>query len=174
MKKFIAILFASMITSCGDQAEQKKDVLGREFSGSSYVISCPSGWQTHNNIMGCDSILINPEFGNDDGFAENITIVLETIPSGISIEEYIKATSESLENAMGAKIVSLSERVLGPHQAQVLRYEMTMGNRNFDNDAIIITKDSSAYILTLSTMVGDSRAEYHETLMDVAATFRLE
>ncbi|MEN8151184.1 MAG: DcrB-related protein [Planctomycetota bacterium] len=161
-----------LVLAC--EQEGKKDIRGRPFAGPGYALDIPAGWLVQRGLMNSDMSAAIPDSGSGDGFAENLNVVLENLPSGTTFPEYIEFTRTSLVAGLSAQVISEENVTLGGIPGRRIRYEMSMGGLRFDNDVLIVERGGGAFILTLSMLKGASRERYHAELDAVAKTFRFE
>lgn len=173
MPRLIAFSAVLLLVACGDKSPDST-FDGQQFAGSGYHIEAPAGWERKEDFGGCDVILINPAYGADDGFAENVNVVLENIPSGMEAEAYFDATKQNLERSFGQPVNESENCRLNGLDAHRLRYSMQVGDKTMDNDAYLIVRNDAAYVITLSMLEGESRRRHLGELTKIARTFRCE
>ncbi|MFW5752615.1 MAG: hypothetical protein ACOCYV_01050 [Planctomycetota bacterium] len=174
MSRTIVLLTALLFVACGGDSTDSTTYDGKQFAGQGYRIEAPTGWERRAKVMGCDVILVNPANGADDGFAENLNVVLENLPGSVSAEQYYDLTAQNLKQTFGQPVSERENCRLNGLDAHRIRYSMQMGDKNLDNDAYLIVRDGSAYVITLSMLEGESRRRHLGELTDIARTFRLE
>ncbi len=172
MKSTFLITLLLLLASCGKSDHQT--YTGAAFKGNGYSIKAPEGWTAKTDVMGCDVFIANASYGPDDGFAENVNVVLENLPSGISKETYYQKSVEMLESLSGKPVLSSEDCVLNGHEAKKLRYHLIMGKNTCDNDAYLVVHNQSAYVITLSMLQGESRTKHLKKLTEIAHTFSIE
>lgn len=174
MKLFLLVFCAALISCGGEAPSDSKTFDGQAFTGSGYTINVPEGWSTRRNMMGADLFIMSPQDDDTTTFRENVNVVLENLPAGLSHEDYLTATRQQMRGLIGdAEIVEEAVTVNGLDGTRI-RYPLTMGAHNGDNDAYIFTSGNAAYVITLSMVEGEGRELWLDRLRAVAETFRLE
>ncbi|GEM_PF-5273277 len=160
---------------CGSMmsAAELLAVDGTAFNGKACSLEAPEGWQRRERMMGSYFVLINPQMGAEDGFAENLNVVLENVKAGIQGPEYRAATIQGLKMALKADILEEESLQLNGIPAERIRYSFNMGGRELDNDLYLIVKGNAAYAVTLSMMKGKSREENIKELTRIVNTFTI-
>lgn len=170
MKLISLILLTLSLISCGGSAPTPP---GNNVHGTGYSIHVPTGWEHKMKERGTDLFVIVPD-GREDGFAENLNVMIEKLPSGISKDQYYDASKTQLATLTGGAPVSEEDLMIHGHEARKMRYQFSMGAMNLDNDVYIIVRPNAAYIITLSMMEGEGRDRHLEELTKVATSFALK
>lgn len=94
----------------------------------------------------------DPEVGND-GFMTNVTVVAEPIPSGITLESYIRAATSMLPEEM--RIVEQDVMPVGEYEAARWVMETTMMGSTIKQLSYAMKGDKEMYIVTFTTSLND-------------------
>ena len=173
MKRLLHLALAFSLIACSE-ASDKLTIDGNQFVGSDYTLTIPEDWVIKEDFMGSDLIATNAEMADSPQFSDGIAVTLENLPESISEEEYVELSTKLLQDVMGAEVSETEPYELNGVDATRFRYQMTMGNRTLDNDAILILQEDAAYIITLTTQAGEGRDARIEPLLEVAKTFEFQ
>lgn len=147
--KIIALLCLVIIAFASAGAEAK----GKIFTGSGYTIDFPSNWEIRKGTGGIDVYALSPLDGVQDKFQENINIVLENVPQGISNKEYVDLSIDNAKKGLtGFNVVSRKKTTIGGMPAEQMVYEHTYKGTKISAGQAIVIHKSKAYVITLSTM----------------------
>ena len=161
----LAALVLLTATACGDDdsssdgsaaketpaAEgQAKAADGEEISGTGYTYRVPEGWGVPKQpTPGFDPDSFAADLTDDDGFADNINVVLS--PAGeITPEQIEDAGAQELETA-GASDVSVEDRVtVAGGESAHLRGDMSVGTRGYAIDQFYVSTTGKTFVVTFS------------------------
>lgn len=140
-----------------------------------YSIVFPYDWEIMDpSPEGLEVAAITALETDTDDFAENVNIVLETIPPGYSGEEYIEAMEAGLETVDNYTVHDRGEWAHTGEAGEWIEY-----TANFDpsttshNYVFVVTEPGQAYIITASS-TGGTFEKWKDQLRAIAETFRLE
>jgi hypothetical protein len=173
MKIKLLLVMCLLLGTCG--CGRKKTFQNTAFSGKKYTLTFPSTWEANDTgIMGTDRVGLSPLEDANDIFRENVTVVLENLPSSMTDQKYLDLTIKSLTKAFGlSEGVAFSKVRVGAQEGYHLRYAFQMGQQALDNDVYIVVRKGSAYILTCSNAKG--KRDVFKPVMDATiASFNIE
>lgn len=171
----LAAMLLTAVATCNAEETKKKALDNTPFNGRDYELKFPDTWEINSSgMMGTDVIGLTPMEGNDDNFRENINVVLENLPEGITAQEYLDANITNMKKTFGLPEDAKFEKVkVGSCDGYHLHYSLKMGNYELDNDVYIVVVKNAAYIITCSNEKG-KRDKYKKEMDGVVKTFKLK
>ncbi len=123
------------------------------YEGTGYSINYPAGWEVKQGTGGIDSYALSPLEGANDKFQENINILLETLPQGMSVQEYITGAIEAAKQGMkGLNVISRKKITVDGQPGELMVYEHTYNGIKLNAGQAIVIKNGNVYIITLSAL----------------------
>lgn len=106
------------------------------------------------------------------GFATNLNVIVETVPDGISAEEYFEANVAQIEQLVEPDGIRKERVRLSAREALHLTYEHRLTGRALAADQYVLFGDGRGYVLTYTTVA--ARAErYAAEFARSARSFRI-
>lgn len=166
------VLAAAAWAGCSSSAPSEP---GRYVSTKDkYSIVYPEGWELKEGMMGTSSIALSPQEGETDTFRENINVVVERLPTAMSLDRYHDANVTELKRILGEDAeIDVADVELGDVNARRLDYSMTMGQLRTRALAFLAVSGKRGYVITCSALP-DTLDRYRGTFEEAAETFRFE
>jgi hypothetical protein len=139
-----------------------------------FTITAPTSWEKAEGKMGMTVVFLESLAGASDTFRENVNVVVETLPAGMGLDGYVKASNEALAKMMtNFKEVSSARVKLGDNDAQRNVWQHKMGVYNLKVLQYVVVQGGRAYILTCSAT--DDQYQPHEPVFeDICKTFQTQ
>ena len=139
-----------------------------------FGITFPEDWQEKRGVMGTAILGLSPKENANDIFQENVNVVTDDVPDGMSSSEYVKASLDGMSNMLtDFNVVSNVSTEIGGRKAVALTYSHRMGNYRLKVLAYLITAGSKGYVLTCTALDG-SFERYKAQFEDVCKSFRVK
>jgi len=112
-----------------------------------FSIIPPAGWEQQQGVMAAAVVFLSPMEHADDGFRENINVVVEKLPSDLDFDEYVAASKanmrklltdfEELESSRRTVNGMIGERLIYAHRmgqvkCRVLLYIFVENGRGYN------------------------------------------
>lgn len=166
--QIVALLCLVIIVSASSPANAKDDI----FTGSGYTVNFPSGWEISKNTDGMDGIAISPPENEKDTFRENIIIMLEDLPQGMTNKEYIDLSIDNSKKALGGfNVVSRKQITIDGQPGEQMVFEHVYEGTKIKAGQVIVINKGKAYIITLSA-IPDTYAAYAPYLESVMKSMK--
>jgi hypothetical protein len=140
-----------------------------------YSISHPDDWEVSPDYIKIGEVggdaFISPDI--DDGFKVNVNVIREALPDGVSDDEYIETTLNTLEAQFNVDPERGEDVTVAGEQAATVAYEATSGTVSYDVTQVVVVAEGAAWILTLSTAEGKT-ADYLPTFETMYGSFSIE
>ena len=167
----VAALVA-LAASCNDNAP--KTVQGGKFGGKPYTIRNIHGWEEQSGPKEVDRVWLSPAEGPRDRFRENINVVLEEIPPGVTEEKYLRISAENFKRLMNAEgDVTYEKTQVNGRDAYVSHVTYRMGGFHMALDSYVILDGRHAYIISC-TALKKAYDDYKPKFEEMVNTFSLE
>lgn len=167
-----ALLIATLtLAGCGDSGGGAGTANN---SGSDFSITYPENWLP---IPGLPAVVKSakkaPLDSSGDTFHENVNVITEPVPSGVSLDAYLDKNLELMKaNLGGFNLGNTSDSKLGGQPAKRVVYQHNAG-ASLKVLAYVSIKNGEAFIVTCSSE-NKSYAEYEPEFEKIAATFKFE
>ena len=155
--------------------EKKKTFQGTSFKGKNYKVVFPSNWEVNEKgAMGSDLVALSPLEGAGDLFRENVNVGLENLPPSLTDQQYLALNLTNLNKVSGGSgNQQFTKQKVGNHPGYHLRYSLTLGQAQMDNDVYIVIVNKAAYIITCTNEKGN-RDAFKQTMDAIIASFKIE
>ncbi len=141
-------------------------------SGRGYSISYPETWSIEEDAFSIGGIsgdaFLAPE--PEDDFIANVNVLCETIPEGMTTDEYYKAALESL-TSQGLDVQEVDEVTVGGSTGRLIYYTSSFLEQTLDFAQIATAQGACGWVITLTTLEG-SRGEYLDEFTEMGASFK--
>ena len=139
-----------------------------------FSIRFPAEWEQKENVMGTVVIALSPAEGQADAFRENVNVVVEALPTPMTLDEYFNRSRVSLKKLISAgQKPEVSDATLGGEKAKRVVYQTTMGQTGVKGILYIAVKGTRGYAVTCSA-APDAFDAYKARFEEIAGTFRFE
>jgi hypothetical protein len=141
---------SSESTAKTSQAPAVAAATGPQISGTGYTYNVPEGWdRPEQDIPGLDLDSLAAALGDDDGFTDNVNVILS--PAGELSAEDAEAGAEDELTAAGATDVTVNDRasVAGSDVAHVTSGMSSNGN-DYTIEQFVPSNDGQAFVVTFS------------------------
>jgi len=139
-----------------------------------FSIRFPAEWEQKENVMGTVVIALSPAEGADDPFRENVNVVVEALPSPMTLDEYFNLSRVNLGKLLTeARQPEIADARIGGEAAKRVVYQTTMGQIGVKGMLYVAVKGNRGYALTCSA-TPDSFDAYKARFEKIAGTFRFE
>jgi len=136
----------------------------------------PKDWEIFENFMGTILMITSPLSSKDDAFAENITLISQSIKSSntiLTLEEFIKSRSDENKNYFDEfEVVEESDDFYLKSPAKVVIFKGKKNDVLFKIKQYFFTKGEIFYLYTYSAEV-DVFEEYEQISADVYKSLRV-
>ncbi|MGB2754571.1 MAG: hypothetical protein WBD75_10330 [Phycisphaerae bacterium] len=166
----LAFLSASL-AGCSSQPPEP----GRYYKkAEGFSIRFPAEWEQKENVMGSVVIALSPAEGADDAFRENVNVVVEALPSPMTLDEYFNLSMANLRKLLTeARQPEIADARIGGEAAKQVVYQTTMGQIRVKSMLYVAVKGQRGYAVTCSA-TPDSFDAYKARFEEIAGTFRFE
>lgn len=124
-----------------------------------FKLSVPPTWEMLRDIGMMRAIARSPLQGPEDQFQENVNVIVNSIPRGVTLEEYGDYDrSQLLAMAQELEFSEEGAATIGGHAAIRRVYSQTINDRRLRFLQYSILKDTRVYTLTGTASVGDFEA----------------
>ena len=139
-----------------------------------FSIRFPAEWEQKENVMGTVVIALSPAQGTDDPFRENVNVVVEALPSLMTLDEYFNLSMVNLKKLLAAgQEPEVSDITLGGEKAKRVVYQTMMGQIGVKGTLYVAVKGQRGYALTCSATPESFDAD-KARFEEIAGTFRFE
>jgi len=139
-----------------------------------FGITFPEDWQEKRGAMGTAILALSPKEDANDNFQENVNVVTEDVPAGMTTGDYVKTSLGSMGDILtDFKVVSNVPTTVGGKNAVALTYNHRMGNYKLKVLAYMIISSGKGYVITCTAMEG-SFEKYKAQFEEVCRSFRVE
>lgn len=112
-------------------------------------IEFPAGWDAREDYYGTLVAALSPFEGPEDDFQENVNIVLEELPPGMTLDEYVSHSIKNLDFFLtDAEIHEKGLFSGGGKKAWWVIYSHRMGKLNLKAMSYTFIVGNTAYIIT--------------------------
>lgn len=163
-KLFLTFLMISAVTI----AQKDIDV----HKGEDYFIAYPKGWDLQkSDNKGVEFILFSRQ-QEADPFRENISLVIQEVKEGTSLESFIELTEAELRNVMKTSRVSANsfDKIKNRHE---LVYSVNVSAAYLKVKQHFYLKENKVYILTF-TALQKSYDDYKKRANSILESFRFK
>lgn len=139
-----------------------------------FTLDYPTGWVVEE-LPGQPAVLVAlfQRQSAGDGFAENVNVLLEELPSGVSLERYTEANVESLERAFSNfEVLEDREEPIGAVPAHWIRYDADEQGRRLSFLQAWLVDGDRGFVLSY-TGEGESFETYLTDAEAILRSFRL-
>jgi hypothetical protein len=121
-----------------------------------YSLTHPGNWRVEENSGEAGGVQADSFISDtaDEGFAANVNIIREELPSRISSAEYIAATVAVLEEELGVTPKFGDGATVAGQPVFSFSYTAEVDARRYDVRQIALVVDGVGWVLTLSTATG--------------------
>jgi len=139
-----------------------------------FSIRFPAEWEQKENVMGTVVMALSPTEGADDPFRENVNVVVEALPSPMTLDEYCNLSMTNLKKLLAVgQEPEVSDATLGGGKAKQVVYQTTVGQIGVKGALYVVVKGNRGYALTCSA-TPDSFDAYQARFEEIVGTFRFE
>ena len=163
LKMLILLLIASCLSGCQSKVIQDPDTC---------KINIPPGWKTQKNIDGIFLTAISPFEDKDDMFQENFNIVVEKIPSTMSVDKYYELNMKTLKRDFPTFLHNESgETTISGKNARWATYFLFANNTKLKAIVYLVTNNNLGYaIIFMAT--AESYSDYTTRFEAAIESFR--
>lgn len=138
---------------------------------ASFEIAVPEGWVTVEDQGMMRMVTLSPSEDADDAFRENVNVVLDGVPSGMTPTEYAEQSFALLaEGTEGLEIVASDGAVLGGRIALRSIYEHSYEGRRLRVMSYLLIVGRRAYVIT-ATAPEETFERYVPIFEAIASSF---
>ena len=151
LNKFYVILALVLIVSgCSSKQAERYNNSKDDFS-----IKFPKEWENKEGFMGTDVISLSPRENAADQFRENVNVVVEKIPDGMSLNDYFDTNLPKLSKVIrDFQQVETGNTIINDNVAEWLIYTGSIGTINLKSKQYYIVHDNKGYVITCSATPG--------------------
>ena len=154
--QIIALFCLVIIAFASAPAAAKENI----YTGNGYTIKFPSGWEIRKGTGMIDVYALSPLEDTQDKLQENINIITENVPQGMSAKEYIDLSIKNSKDALkGFNVVSRKEIAIDGQTGEQMVFEHVYEGTKIKAGQVIVINKGTAYVITLSTLP-DTYAAY--------------
>lgn len=145
-----ALAFASLLSGEILQKKSQTDGAFRYRSAAhGFSINLPSRWEIDERRPGIVLMAIRPSDGPGDKFRENVSVMIETIPNGMPLNDFLKRSVSGLKTNLSAFYLQEQGVLkLGRGVGGWIVYGYEIENRPIKVYQIFILMPGTAYTLT--------------------------
>lgn len=150
-----ALLFIAIVTSSNNALGQSAEFLTYENAREGISLEYPSDWTPVERGPGDDPTLavgfVSPRQDADDQFAESLAINIETLPEGITLQEYSEVANQTIRTAFPDAEIIMSEDdiTLSGEPAHSVTFVTTLDDNTSGQITQVLTvTGGKAYVLT--------------------------
>ncbi|MHC4660713.1 MAG: DcrB-related protein [Planctomycetota bacterium] len=162
--------FVSVLSGCTGEP-------GRHYnSKNGFSIELPGAWETQEGggMMGIAVISKSPQEGSSDMFQENVNVVVEAVPKGITASEYFEQSSAQYAKMLtNFSVDENTAATIDGTEVKRLVFSHQMGEMKFKVLSYILTKGAKAYVITCTASPATFDS-YKGTFEKVSQSFRFE
>ena len=119
-----------------------------------FSVAFPTNWKVNtnqaNNIL---LIALSPLENAGDMFQENTNILVERVPSNMSLDEYYKINIKNLKvNVQSFKELSCTDVTIGGIAGKKALYTFTMDSHQIKTLFYVVIKNKLAYLITHTSL----------------------
>lgn len=136
-----------------------------------FSLEFPAGWDARENYYGTLVAALSPFEGPEDDFQENVNIVIEELPPGMTLDEYVRHSINNLDFFLTEP--QIHEKGLfsgGGKKAWWVIYSHRMGKLHLKAMSYTFLVGNTAYIIT-STSQPEKFEEYRKSFDEVSRSF---
>jgi hypothetical protein len=148
-------------TSEGDLQQYESDEHG-------FSLGYPDGWTLQDLQDSPADVALAADQSEVDGFAENVNVLVQQVPEGLTLDRYTQASKQGLESLEGFQLGSEGSTSLGGEPATWLEYEAVQQGVLLQFWQVWTVRGPKAYVVTYT-----GRGEGFDTFrMDVETIVR--
>jgi len=127
-----------------------EEASGDRLSGSDYDFAVPDGWGEAGAAPGFDSDVLIADLDDQDGFADNMNVILVPLDADYSVTQVEESSVGELE-AVGATGITVQDRVsIDGLEAAHISAELTVGEASYVTEQFLLVKDATSHVITFS------------------------
>lgn len=139
-----------------------------------FSLQLPEGWERRAPIGGLALLALSPAEGPRDRFRENVDVAVDSLPRGMTLEDYFKRGRAALaKSSRGFREIARGKADLGGANARWLVFEHRQEGRELKVLSFFLVGDGQGYVLTF-TALQDTYAHYERAFEAIARGFRLD
>jgi len=148
---------------------------GRYYSQEAgFSIRFPESWENKKSFMWTDVVSLSQSENADDGFRENVSVLVEKIKHGTGFDEYRKNFLDILKkNYSDLRIEEKSKTVIDGFTAERVLYTHSVDQFKVKVMVFIFVKGESGYVITCSAEP-EKFVSYSDKFKDIVKSFRFE
>ncbi len=113
-----------------------------------FSIGYPSTWTQGGNTGGTAVMFLSP-LATGDTFRENLNVVVEDVPAGTTLDQYVASNKANLPNVIqGFQMMSENPVSLGTLPGYQIRYTGTYSGNQLEWMQVLAVGNSKGYVLT--------------------------
>ncbi|MCB9838745.1 MAG: hypothetical protein H6813_05350 [Phycisphaeraceae bacterium] len=184
-------LLLTALTACGDKnagagnsaggaasgqapAEQTPQVHARRYTHPvlEFSIAFPEDWNVKQDFETFAIIGVSPQEGDEDVFGENVSVVAQTAPPDMSLEDFAQLMYNGARDGLERFAPrGRSFEPIGEHDAARIDYVYSKGDLRIFSITFILLKDQIAYAINCNA-TQEEYDRYRATMLEIARSFR--
>ena len=138
-----------------------------------FSITGPQGWEKKTGEMGTEVMYLSPQEGAGDQFRENLNVVVEKLPSAMSLDGYLRAALPNVKKMLtDYDLLEQARTSINGVKAERMVFTHRMGAMEIKALQYYLVKDKRAYIVTC-TANPDTYNRYLNDFEQACKTIRL-
>jgi len=167
----LLVILASVLLISGCSSKQADRYYN---SKDNFSIKFPKDWENKEGFMGTDVISLSPRENTADQFRENVNVVVEKIPDGMSLNDYFNANLPKLSKVVqNFQNKETGTTTINDNDAQWLIYAGSIGTINLKSKQYYMVHDNKGYVITCSATPG-TYDNFNSVFDEVVQSFQFE
>jgi eukaryotic-like serine/threonine-protein kinase len=168
MKKAIMVLIiTALLLGIGGAAWAK----AYTNSAKHFSLVFPDGWTIKEKYMNTEVVALSPLEGAQDKFSENVNVLLEALPAGVTLEQYEKAGLENLQKSMkDFKLLGRGAETINKNPSRWILTSYDHQGATIVCLQYFLIKDRNAYVISC-TANDTTMSKYKKTFETIVKSF---
>ena len=139
-----------------------------------FSISFPANWEVKERYRNTVVVALSPARGRRDTFRENVNLNVQTLPRGLTLEDYYKKSIQDMEEYLfNFEELSSGNFKINDLNSKYLIYTHKVGNVRVKVLEVLIVKGSFGFKMTC-TAIPHAFERYRGTFKEILSSFVLQ
>lgn len=167
----LLIISSSIIQESTSNIENNNNISKKLFKGKNFSFDYPSNWKIEQiNDQKFYGVSLSPSY-YEDGFNDNVIIVIEKLPVSMNLSEYSDVAKKILEkNLSKYKLIDSNSMNLSNQKAERILFTHELGGKTYQVLQVWTILDKNVYLISFGT-VPNKYTSYNSFLRELLESF---
>lgn len=137
------------------------------------TLKYPVNWEVKTEPITKETIFVSPKQSPTDSFQEFLSLTVEPIERGISLEEYTKETVDRISKNFTKDAINAVYHLVGGQDGRLILYRPNVGKRGLIKRQYWTIKNNNAYIITYTLEEGKDSPELEKEVEKMIDSLRI-